>query len=259
MKHKILVSHSMFLLATAVSQAATILAQEDFAGTSADLGGSAADIGGSWLATNNYNADGSLTSATSGGSAILAFTPAAGFVYEVTATVTLTSASSTGIGIGFANKLESAWSTSAPAPNNAFRYANASTPGYAWMWASGASAVQNIAGDRGTNLIATTAVTGLSHQMKVVLDTTQANWTIAWYVAGVLQTSTTLNGTLGPASSGTGGTTPDFSVIDSVGFTNFGTSPGTIDNFLVTSTIPEPGAALLGGLGILALMRRRRF
>jgi hypothetical protein len=259
MKLKLLVANSVILLVSASSQAATILAQEDFAGTSADLGGTAADVGGTWQATTNYNADGSLTSVAAGGSAILAFTPASGFMYEVSATVTLASSASTGIGIGFANKLESAWASNTPASNNALRFANASTPGYAWMWASGASAVQNIAGDRGTNLIATTAVTGLTHNMKVVLDTTQTNWTIAWYVGNVLQASTTLNGSLGLAGSGTGGTTPDFSAIDSVGFTNFGTSPGTIDNFVVTSAVPEPGAALLGGFGIIALLRRRRF
>lgn len=38
--------------------------------------------------------------------------------------------------------------------------------------------------------------------------------------------------------------------------TNWG--GGTIDNFRVTATIPEPSAALLGGLGVLALLRRRR-
>jgi uncharacterized protein (TIGR03382 family) len=38
---------------------------------------------------------------------------------------------------------------------------------------------------------------------------------------------------------------------------NSGRFEGEIDNLSV-SLIPEPGAALLGGLGLLTLLRRRR-
>ena len=39
---------------------------------------------------------------------------------------------------------------------------------------------------------------------------------------------------------------------------NTAINSGKVDNFSITATIPEPGAALLGGLGMLALLRRRR-
>ena len=39
---------------------------------------------------------------------------------------------------------------------------------------------------------------------------------------------------------------------------NTTTNSGKVDNFSITATIPEPGAALLGGLGMLCLLRRRR-
>ncbi len=51
---------------------------------------------------------------------------------------------------------------------------------------------------------------------------------------------TTTNGYFGLASYRDGGT------------------GGTVDNFSITATVPEPSAALLGGLGLLALLRRRR-
>jgi hypothetical protein len=37
-----------------------------------------------------------------------------------------------------------------------------------------------------------------------------------------------------------------------------GDSKGGLVNALVLNTVPEPHAALLGGLGLLALLRRRR-
>lgn len=40
-------------------------------------------------------------------------------------------------------------------------------------------------------------------------------------------------------------------------YSNYTSNSGTLDNFSVTA-IPEPSAALLGGLGLLALLRRRR-
>ncbi|MND07524.1 hypothetical protein D3C83_295550 [compost metagenome] len=37
-----------------------------------------------------------------------------------------------------------------------------------------------------------------------------------------------------------------------------GLNGGTGDRFVTVTAVPEPAAALLGGLGLLALLRRRR-
>jgi hypothetical protein len=59
--------------------------------------------------------------------------------------------------------------------------------------------------------------------LKTVLDTTDVNWVVTFYLDGVEKASTTLVGTGG------------LDLIDSVGYTNFGGhSAGSISNFLLT-------------------------
>jgi hypothetical protein len=79
----------------------------------------------------------------------------------------------------------------------------------------------------------------------IVLNTEAAAWTAEWFI----------NGTSVRAAEAYG-TNP------TIGFVGFGRENGNntaIDNFSLSSNaIPEPSAALLGGLGLLALLRRRR-
>lgn len=81
----------------------------------------------------------------------------------------------------------------------------------------------------------------------IVFNTQNANsalWTMEYFIGGT--------SVAGPGVAGTG----NYENIKHVGFSQNNT-PGTISNFSLT-VIPEPSAALLGGLGSLLLLRRRR-
>lgn len=247
------------LLVHASSKAAVItLAQDDFSQVATtDLGLRTADVGGQWQATNNYNQDGSLTTDAAGGAAILAFTPTVGNLYTLSADTVLTSAAGY-IGLGFANKnstnVATTWDTDVEVPNNLYRFSNIGTQGYSWMFnvvATGVYTQNAYAGPgAGATLITPvgTSVNSGTLNMTITLDTSATNWVSKMYVNNTLFATTTYVGNGGLLTA-----------IDSVGVTNFGGTTGTIDNFLLTAeAIPEPRAALLGGLGLLALLRRRR-
>jgi MYXO-CTERM domain-containing protein len=239
------------------SQAAIItLAQDDFSGGTGDLGLVTADTGGQWQATDNYNANGTLTTNAAGGAAILAFAPTVGNIYTLTADTVLSSVSGY-IGLGFANKnstnVGTTWDTNVEAPNNTYRFSNVGTLGYSWLFnlVTTGNYTQNPFAGPGAGTTAITPV-GASVNLgtlalKIVLDTSGVNWSTSMYVNNVLFAAHTY--------AGDGGLT----AIDSVGFTNFGSTTGSIDNLLLTAeAVPEPGSALLGGLGALLLLRRRR-
>ena len=84
--------------------------------------------------------------------------------------------------------------------------------------------------------------------LKVVLDTTAADWSAEWFVDDVL--------VRGPVAYGTQ------PVINWVGFGKFSSASGTVDNFSLSAVAaPEPGTgALLGmaALGALAAFRPAR-
>ena len=106
-------------------------------------------------------------------------------------------------------------------------------------------------------------------------DTAPANFTVSSNLAGgtitpntathaaVANTSSTATMVLAGTFTGLNNTAITFTLADSAGGSNNSTAMYTwIDNVTLTGTvnvIPEPSAALLGGLGLLALLRRRRF
>lgn len=88
--------------------------------------------------------------------------------------------------------------------------------------------------------------------MRILLDTTagSGNWTVTWLAKLTTDTSYTTVRPLADALNEANYT--------SVGFAfSSATVDGTLQSFSLTQ-IPEPSAALLGGLGLLAMLRRRR-
>jgi hypothetical protein len=214
-------------------------------------------------ATSRFQADGDFTEGA--GSATLAFTPTDGLVYtldasirNLTATVSASpTAENDWIALGFA-KGQSAGST------NNDRFVNANVIGKAWMVYRGvntAGTLANVAhlGSSTSGTVspsnwtdATLSTTyGGGIDMRVVLNTIggAGNWTATWFA------KLPASGSFTEVRAATELVNED---INSVGVAISGTGfDGDLTYFRLTS-IPEPSAAFLGGLGMLALLRRRR-
>ena len=246
MKYPLVILNAMLLLAAAGSQAAIIYSQ-DFGGTGTDvLDDTAVQTGtGTWQAGATFTTSGNLTGTARRTSAVLPFNPVQGEIYELTATIELTNAGF--LGLGFADNASFTGNSSAQNDNNSFRFASGTIiPGYSWIMLNGTS---DLAPAYSSLLVAATGTppsytTGPA-DLKIVLNASnETDWVTTYFLNGTLYaTSTTAAAILDSA-------------IDSVGLTS-GNGLGTIRDFQL-QTIPEPEAALLGGLGMLALLRRRR-
>lgn len=224
------------------ANAATIYL-DDFSGlVSTNLNGTAPDTRPgteTWTATNYVNAgspgwraNGSIAAESSGTvlrGAFLPFTPTTGNVYTYSLDMNTTSATSwlaMGFTAGAGLTTDFYGATTVPAP---------------WLLDEGAG---NTGTFLGTALAGSVgfAATNAQHSYAIVLDTTAALWTATWFRDSVqIRTDTyTTNPT-----------------INYIGIYKHDDAAGTVDNLSLT-VVPEPGAALLGGLGLLALLRRRR-
>jgi len=234
---------ALALAAVPANAATVLLYSDDFSGSSANpLDGTTPDTTtgtNTWIAHENWKADGSIAATSSGQdhNAFLAFTPTSGFIYTLSATLPQPSGSS-GSGrwaaIGFTNATLGATTAS-----NAFwDGANAAT---AWMLYRDSNNIAAFAGPGTAGGSGNIAYSG-TRTMTVVLDTTAAQWKVEWFVdaTSIHEWTYTTNPTISYVGLGrANGVGADFS------------------SFSLTA-IPEPSAALLGGLGLLALLRRRR-
>ncbi len=108
------------------------------------------------------------------------------------------------------------------------------------------------------NLLANPAGAG---SMTVILDITDLADGNPWDGIGSTTIDVTVNSTaVGSYTRGAGGYTDNVMTMEgSTNFVGFGAAEHQFDNLQVFSApIPEPSSTFLGGLGVLALMRRRR-
>jgi hypothetical protein len=199
--------------------AAVIYSQTFTGGTGALAGTTSTTGGGTWAGTNIINLNGITTGAD--GAVSLAFTPQSGFVYDITATINVTAANDSWLGVGFLENNDAYGFLGSPKTPTALR-----TGGWQTWAGPGANYTQT------------------SNDVLIRLDTTASQWTASMYQGGT-QMGSTYTYTSGNPT------------INYVGFVTEGTAVGSVSAFQLTA-VPEPTAALLGTLGMLALLRRRR-
>ncbi len=225
MKINLYAAAFILLLTPLFCRADTVVYSDNFSGlASTDLNGKTPTVGGgTWTGTNQFNADGSVVSGQ--GSVTLPFTPASGLIYTLSATVAMTNNDANWIGLGFGDAATT-WAGSNPAQNSAVRFSNANLPGYSWMITAPTTGQSGFGGSRTANTSTETGFTDVlsaTVNLKVVLNTTAANWTTSYYVNNALLGTTTHAGA---------------QPIDVVGFTSTTGAAGRISNFQLTSATP---------------------
>ena len=204
--------------------------------------------GGTWVASAIANQDGSLIGNTTGGGAVLPVSLSTDMIYTLSMDIALTGTAGSAkyIHFGF---VDQSTLIAAGGNNASDRFNNNTMNGYPTIALVTATAMI-----QGTELynavVASTANATISatHNYKMVLDTSGdgSSFKATYFLDGV--------------AFGTD-LVMDYAALSAIGGVGFSSRNGTgiIDNFLLTAeTIPEPGAALLNGLGVLALLRRRR-
>lgn len=230
---------------------AGIIYQDDFSGEAVDLNGTAPDIGASnWVAGESFDADGSIVTAGTGGSATLAFTPVDGRIYALDASFTGVTGDSSWLGLGFAAGQSMAEGTSN-------RFVNNNVIGKAWMFHRGNANLQTNNAFLGTATSGAAAGNGAvfnppfngggAIDLRVVLDTTGGTgaWTATWFAKL-------------PTDASYSEVRPEAMLLDetinSVGIAYSSTNvEGNITSFKL-AIVPEPSAVVAMLLGCTALV-----
>jgi hypothetical protein len=225
------------------------------AGTS--LNGRAVEFGtGSWTLNNNnsfdsWKADGSTVA---GGVGVLgqtamqlAFTPSAGYKYQLSARIAPSSASGHWVGFGFGDRL-----TSSDGASGLYAYGDIN--GISWLFYgdSGSGGQFNAFGGPDVDNPLGGSWTGGNNpaDFRIVLDTSEALWKTSLFITPSGGSEIQIGSTFAYAANPT---------IAAVGFSKGQNFAGAVDNFkLEAQVVPEPSAMALGLLGGAALLLARR-
>ena len=244
---------AMVLLACTNAQADTVLYADDFSGESTTYlrnlppdvrnGVDGASGTATWLAEQdtNFRANGYVYNLpNNSGMAVLPFVPVTDRVYTLTGTLdaTWSYTNTDWIAMGFAG------SYSADEAGQSFSQRG---NGYGWMLVRvdrGVGQGSTVGGVLSNNAEVFDSPTGVV-DCKIVLDTRETNWKVTWYANdSVLRTFTY-------ATEGNPG-------INYVGFSRASNVRGYIDDFQLTSAVPEPATMCLLVATVPLLLRRRR-
>lgn len=216
------------------ASASILLYSDDFSGSATDpLHGTTptTTIGtNTWNAATGWRADGTNPSSNTGGqSAFLPFSPSAGFVYTLTATLDQPTGN-TWAALGFVDQ---------GIATDAF---NAATNNPApWMLYRTNGNVDALSGPGTTGVRSFDIPYTGPQTFTIELDTTGPQWTVEWFVGAdsIFQATYATNPTINFVGIGRVNSSANFS------------------SFTLTMT-PEPSTALLGAMGMLTLLLRRR-
>lgn len=234
---------------------AAVVFQDDFGGSGGPLNGTTPDIttggevweaGDTWL--DNGTALSPIASGPNGQAAHLDFTPADGLVYTAEATVLNPQPNWIGFGFFPDDPAGGDWTVQ----DFSVRHSNA--PGYAWMLDRNSSGNDQegflgggTAGGQPWNGDVVDPTSAVS--IKIVLDTTAANWTAEWFINGTSQGAPVAYGSAGNPGIGGIGFSHDRSADPNNG--------GLIRDFSLT-VVPEPTSLALAGLSLVGLFASRK-
>lgn len=250
-------------LSLAASAQAGVIFSDDFDATVGNtINATAPDVrpgSETWTSTADtaFAAGGHAGMVNAARSAYLSFTPVAGNIYELSVDVRLNSTSGGIATLGFFdNRITTTTSPNAGSPNDV------RTPWLGLRNNGGALLRDKVDDGQGfadkTTAVETSTIkasdaplTWKWNTLKLVLDTTGTDWTLAGYVTDTTDTLVQVGTT--HTYVGNGG----LNAVTSVGFSSIAGTTIQYDNFLLNNVVPEPASLALLALGALAMLPRR--
>jgi hypothetical protein len=251
-----LIAMAITCTALATTASAQIIYQDDFSGSGGALNGSMPDIGASaWQAgptfLDNGLANSVVAGSANGEAAFLPFTALPGRIYTATATVFNDQANWLAFGFTPALPPGGDWTATV------FSVRHSNNGAHGWILTRNNGSQPDQQGFNGVNTTGSAfsgdLVSALANiDLKIVLNTMNPVWTAEYFLNNVQQ-----GGTFNLPATANSGLAP----IGGIAFSherNAAANAGALLEAFQLSQVPEPSAAALAGLGLVALVSRIR-